>query len=249
MVVTRCTKQQLSREKGTACKTCLLYVYVSPSFVLWELQRSYHSHVRGNAVFRCPGFEPSRQSWACFSLRFLFAWNYCTFSFDKEIKDRWQKGVHPPKSMTKRGALLFVDREVFDVHVVVGINPMAQQDVCASMVHYSSHIHHQCIRTAKRPTACGTSTLLSKKPNVRTGSISDLRTGSVCFIQEDVSYYSVRIERRRKNTSHWSLSCNHGLHCSDELMWEQEQQQRQQQQQQQPQPQPQQQQQQLLLQP
>ena len=87
--------------------------------------------------------------------------------------------------MTKRGALLFVDREVFDVHVVVGINPMAQQDVCASMVHYSSHIHHQCIRTAKRPTACGTSTLLSKMPNVRTGNVPDLRTASVCFIQEE----------------------------------------------------------------
>ena len=35
----------------------------------------------------------------------------------------------PPKTLTKRGALLFVDREVFDVHIVVGINPTAQQDV------------------------------------------------------------------------------------------------------------------------
>ena len=40
-------------------------------------------------------------------------------------------------------------------------------------------------RTAKHPTACGTSTLLSKKSNVRTGNISDLRTASVCFIQEE----------------------------------------------------------------
>ena len=91
----------------------------------------------------------------------------------------------PPERLTKRGTLLLIDREVVDVHVVVGINPTAQQHVCASTVHYSSHIHHHCIRTAKRPTACGTSTLLSKKPNVRTANISDLRTASVCFIQEE----------------------------------------------------------------
>ena len=109
-------------------------------------------------------------------------------AWDRKNKGRMTKrGTPPPKkkTLTKRGTLLFVDREVFDVHVVVGINPTAQQDVCASTVHYSSYIHHHCIRTAKCPTACGTSTLLSKKPNVRTGNISDLRTASVCFIQEE----------------------------------------------------------------
>ena len=70
-----------------------------------------------------------------------------------------KKGYTPPKTLTKKGTLLLVDREVFDVHVVAGINPTAQQDVCASMVHYSSYTHHYCIRTAKCPTACGTSTL------------------------------------------------------------------------------------------
>ena len=60
-----------------------------------------------------------------------------------------KKGT-PPQKMTKRGTLLFVDREVFDVHVVVGINPTAQQDVCASTVPFSLHIQHHCyIRTAK----------------------------------------------------------------------------------------------------
>ena len=43
------------------------------------------------------------------------------------------------------------------------------------------------IRTAKCPTACGTSTPLSKEPNIRTGNISDLRTASVCFIQEELN--------------------------------------------------------------
>ena len=69
---------------------------------------------------------------------------------------RMTKRGTPPKTLTKRGTLLFVDREVFDVHVVVvGINPTAQQDVCASTVHYSSYIHHHysCMRTAKCPTA------------------------------------------------------------------------------------------------
>ena len=99
-----------------------------------------------------------------------------------------KKGVYPPqKKLDKKGTLLFVNREVFYVHVVVGINEMAQQDVCASTIHCSSYIHHHCIRAAKRPTACGACTLLSEKPNVyvRTGNISDLRTASVCFIQEE----------------------------------------------------------------
>ena len=91
----------------------------------------------------------------------------------------------PKKTLTKRGTLLFVDREVFVAHVVVGINPTAQQDVCASTVHCSSHIHHYCIRTAKRTTVCDTSTLLSKKSNVRMGTMSDLRTANVCFVQEE----------------------------------------------------------------
>ena len=47
------------------------------------------------------------------------------------------------------------------------------------------HIFTITIRTAKCPTACGTSTILSKKPNVPTGNISDLRTASVCFMQEE----------------------------------------------------------------
>ena len=58
----------------------------------------------------------------------------------------------PRRNVGKRGTLLFVDREAFDVHVVVGINSTAQQDVFASTVHYSSHIRHHCIRTVKRPT-------------------------------------------------------------------------------------------------
>ena len=81
----------------------------------------------------------------------------------------------PPKTLTKRGTRIFVDGEIFDVHVVIGIIPTAQQDVCAPTVHYSSYIHY-FLRTAERPTACDTSTLLSKKPNVmvplRTGNMS-----------------------------------------------------------------------------
>ena len=67
------------------------------------------------------------------------------------------KGGTPPKTMTKRGTRIFVDGEVFDVHVVVGITPTAQRDVCASTVHCSSYIHHHCLRTAERLTACGAS--------------------------------------------------------------------------------------------
>ena len=48
-----------------------------------------------------------------------------------------KRGTPPPKTLTERRKLLFVDREVFDVHVVVGINPTAQQDVCASKEQYS----------------------------------------------------------------------------------------------------------------
>ena len=46
--------------------------------------------------------------------------------------------THPPKkTLTKRGTLLFADGEDFDVHVVVGINPTAQHDICDSTVQYS----------------------------------------------------------------------------------------------------------------
>ena len=96
-----------------------------------------------------------------------------------------QNRYTPRKRLTKRGTPRFVVREIFDVHVVAGINPTAQQDVCASAVHFSSYIHHHRIITAKRPTAYGASTLLSQTTNVRTGNISDLRTASVFFIHEE----------------------------------------------------------------
>ena len=115
--------------------------------------------------------DKRRSVLTCAVARLLSTWKQSEQSsetvFELGKKKRGcQKRVYPPKTLTKRGTLLFVDREVFYVHVVVGINSMAQQDVCASTVHYSSYIHHHCIRTAKRPTAGGTSTLLSGKPNV-----------------------------------------------------------------------------------
>ena len=118
---------------------------------------------------------------------FVYIMCTCTYIYIRFGADA-KKGVHPQNFLTKRGTLLFVDREVFDVHVVVGINPTAQQDVCASTVHYVPYIHHHSIRIAKRPPACGTSTLHSKKPDVRTGNIADLRTASVCFIREEPQY-------------------------------------------------------------
>ena len=54
------------------------------------------------------------------------------------FRGRMTKRGTPLKTLTKRGALLFVDREVFNVHVVVAINSTAQQDVCASTVHFYS---------------------------------------------------------------------------------------------------------------
>ena len=75
-------------------------------------------------------------------------------------------GYTPPKkTLTKRGTLLSVDREVFDVHVVVGINPTAQEDVCASTVHF---IYILTITAVSE----------QQKSNVCTGNISDLRTAS-----------------------------------------------------------------------
>ena len=79
------------------------------------------------------------------------------------VKRADDKKRYTPPNVDKKGKLFCVDREVFDVHVVVGINPTARQDVCASTVHYSSYIRHYCIRTAKCPTACGTSTLQKAK--------------------------------------------------------------------------------------
>ena len=66
-----------------------------------------------------------------------------------------KRGTPPPpkKNDDKKGDTAFRRPQDFDVHVVVGINPTAKQDVCASTVHYSSCIHHHCIRTAKCPTA------------------------------------------------------------------------------------------------
>ena len=48
------------------------------------------------------------------------------------------------------------------------------------------HIFTITTTTAERPTAFGTSTLLSKKSNVRTGNMSKLRTASVRLIQEEL---------------------------------------------------------------
>ena len=64
-----------------------------------------------------------------------------------------KRGTPPPpkKTLTKKGTLLFVDREVFNVHVVVGINPTAQHDVCASTVHYSSYIHLSLSQNTQTP--------------------------------------------------------------------------------------------------
>ena len=60
----------------------------------------------------------------------------------------------------------------------------ARQDVCVSMVHYYSYVHHHCIRTAKRPMVCGTSTLLPRKKNIRTGVTHLIFAPRTCFIQE-----------------------------------------------------------------
>ena len=110
----------------------------------------------------------------------------------------WQKGGTSPQKRWQKGGHCFSSTaSFFYVHVVVGINPTAQQDVCASKVHHSSHVHRHCIRTAKRPTACSASTIVSKKSNVRTGNISDLRTVGVCFIQEEPQNISCILNRGR----------------------------------------------------
>ena len=87
-------------------------------------------------------------------------------------KNREQKkGVPPPpqkkkKNIDKRGKLIFTDGGVFDIHVVVGINQTAHHNVCTSTVHYSSYIHHHCLRAAQSPTHCGTKTILFEKEKV-----------------------------------------------------------------------------------
>ena len=69
---------------------------------------------------------------------------------------RWQEGEQCSSTTTRCSMYLW-------------LNPTAQHDVCASTVHYSSYIRHHCVRTAQRPTPCGTSTLLSETQNARAG--------------------------------------------------------------------------------
>ena len=71
------------------------------------------------------------------------------------------------KTLTKRRTLLFVDREVFDIHVVVGIDPRPSRMYAPSR-YTTIHIFTITV-SAKRPMVCGTSTLFSKKENIRTG--------------------------------------------------------------------------------
>ena len=70
----------------------------------------------------------------------------------------------PPQKVDKRGTLFFVDREVFDVHVVVGINPTAQHDVFAATVYYSSY-SPPLYQNSQMPNGLYKSTILSEKPN------------------------------------------------------------------------------------
>ena len=64
-------------------------------------------------------------------------------------KGRMKKRGTPPMTLTKKGTLLFTAFEIFDIHVVVGISPTAQHDVCSSTVHDSLYMdHHRCLRTA-----------------------------------------------------------------------------------------------------
>ena len=52
--------------------------------------------------------------------------------------------------MSRRGVLLFVDREVFDVHVVVDVNQAALQDVWYTILHIFT-ITVSEPRNARRP--------------------------------------------------------------------------------------------------
>ena len=97
------------------------------------------------------------------------------------ILGRMTKRGTPPTNIDKKGDTAFRRRRDFRRKC----GRWYQSNGPTGCMHYSSYIHHYCIRTAKCRTACGTSTPLSKKPNVCTGNISDLRTVSVCFIQEE----------------------------------------------------------------
>ena len=76
-----------------------------------------------------------------------------------------------------------------------------EQDVCASTVHSSSHIHRDCLRTAERPTACVTSVQALSPPKsqtswypVRTRNISAHRQR--VFHPRRASSYGVHIGQR-----------------------------------------------------
>ena len=117
--------------------------------------------------------------------RSLGALTLCSIC-NSNIRADDKRGYTPPQNIDKRGTPICVDGEVFDVHVVVGITPTAQQDVCASTVHYSSYIHHHCIRTAGRPTACGTSVQALSSPESQT-SWYPVRAGNISAHRERVN--------------------------------------------------------------
>ena len=72
------------------------------------------------------------------------------------------KKGYTPKTLTKRGTLLFPDDEVFDIHVVVGINGTAQHDVC---VHYFN-IFTITVSEQPMPNGLCYKHSRSEKPNV-----------------------------------------------------------------------------------
>ena len=86
---------------------------------------------------------------------------------------RWDQSHGPAGCLSFHGTPFFI------------YSPSLCQNSQTPTVHCSSYIHPHRIRTAKRPTPCGTSTFLSKKSNVHTVNISDLRTASVYFIKEE----------------------------------------------------------------
>ena len=112
-----------------------------------------------------------------------------------------KKGYTPHKHWQKRGHRFFAGGEVFIyIHVVVGIKRTAQDNVCASTINYHSHSYHHCIRTAQRPTACGTSTLLSKKPKVMVPAryvrvTYHLRTANVHFFPDEPHIITYMLNR------------------------------------------------------
>ena len=145
-----------------------------------------------------------------------------------------KRGTPPPKkkTLTKRRTLFFVDREVSDVRVVVGINPTAQQDMCASTVHF---IYMFTITVSEQPNAQRpvAQVLSSPKSQTYIRLTYLICAPRVCILSKKSliicrAYWTE--EEEYSSSSCWSLSCDHGLRCSDELMWEQQQQQQQQQQ-------------------